>query len=164
MNTICPHCKLRIPYSVRQAGQSVACPLCRTQFVMPTPDQQAKLIEEVDVLKREQTERFERARAGRSASVEEGRRYPALRFIAGVYQFLAVASLFLALVGLAAIFVVEMPSPSERLQAAAWLVGYVLIGPVLLWGAGELLFLLVDMANDIRATRQEITRLRRRKG
>jgi hypothetical protein len=75
-----------------------------------------------------------------------------------------VASAFLALVGLAAVFVLEMPSQSERLQAAALVAGYILIGPVLLWGVGELLFLLVDMANDIRATRPEITRLRRRKG
>jgi len=162
MNTICPHCKMRIPYSARRAGQTVACPLCRIQFLMPTPGQQAKLIEEVDVLKQEQAERFERARAGRSGLPEESRRYPALRFIAGLHQFLAVATSFFALVGLGTLFVIEMPA-DLRVQVAVFLVAYILIGPVLLWGAGELLLLLVDMANDMRATRHEITRLRRRR-
>jgi len=163
MNTICPHCKMRIPYSARQAGKPVTCPLCHTQFAMPTPDQQARLIEEVDVLKREQAERFERARGSRSVLPEEGRRYPALRFLAALHQFLAVTTLFLALVGLGSLFIVEMP-PQGKVQAAVLLVAYIVLGPILLWGIGELILLFVDMANDLRATRRELTRLRRRRG
>ena len=130
---------------------------------MPTPDQQARLIEEVDELRREQAERFERSRAGRPASSEERRRYPALRFIAGFCQFLAIASFFLAVAGLAVVLFIEMPA-SIRVVTALSLAAAAVIVPVFLWGVGELLLLLVDMANDIRATRHEIWRLRRRRG
>jgi hypothetical protein len=37
-------------------------------------------------------------------------------------------------------------------------------GPIFLWGMGELILLMIDIANDMRATRMEITRLRRKKG
>ena len=71
--------------------------------------------------------------------------------------------MFLALVGLGSLFVVEMP-PQGKVQAAVLLAAYIVLGPILLWGIGELILLFVDMANDLRATRRELTRLRRRRG
>ncbi len=163
MNTICPHCQMRVAYNARQAGKPVTCPVCHAQFPMPTPNEQAKLIEEVGVLKREQMERFRRARESRSSLPEEGSRYPALRFVAGLLQFLAVAVLFLSSVGLVAVGITEMPG-EQKIQFAVFLSASILLGPAVLWGMGELILLLVDMANDMRATRHEITRLRRRRG
>jgi hypothetical protein len=129
---------------------------------MPSPDEQAKLIEQVDALKLEQKARFERARQRRLAA-PPGSEYPALRLIAGLLQFLAVVVLALWLVNVAITVASDVAWPAKA-WALAVSVALVFLGPVLLWGLGELILLLIDIAGDIRVTRLEITRLRRRKG
>jgi len=163
MNTICPHCKMLIPYSARLAGRPATCPLCHTPFEMPSPDEQAQLIARVDALKQEQSDRFEHARQRRVLPVAEGSRYPALRFIAGLLQFLALVVLLLSIAGLVAVALNDL-----SLETKSWVVPVLLVdmvfGPIFLWGMGELILLMIDIANDMRATRMEITRLRRKKG
>jgi hypothetical protein len=163
MKTLCPHCKMLIPYSARLAGREARCPVCGEPFDMPSPDEQAKLIQQDDALRREQARRFEHARQRRTLAAAEAGRYPALRFIAGLLQFLALLVLVAALVSLVAVALSNAPWEA-KLWRIALSFGFVLMGPVLLWGLGELILLLIDVANDMRATRQEITRLRRRKG
>jgi len=162
MRTICPHCKVLIPYSSRLAGRPATCPACHRTFDMPSPDEQAKLIEQVGALKRDQRARFERARQRRLAA-PPGSEYPALRLIAGLLQFLAVVVLALCLVNAAITVAGDAPWPAK-----AWLlavsIALVVLAPVLLWGLGELILLLIDMANEVRATRLAIARLRRKKG
>lgn len=162
MKTLCPHCKMLIPYSARLAGRTTTCPVCHTQFAMPSPDEQARLIAEEQSLRDDQQQRFERARQKRLMPSEEAGRYPALRFVAGLVQFLAVVVFFLAVVGIVAVSVSEMLW-EVKVQWAVTLATAAVIGPVLLWGLGELIILFIDMANDMRATRQEIARLRRKK-
>jgi hypothetical protein len=159
VNTICPHCKTPIRYSARLAGEPVCCPVCQQEFAMPTPDEQAKLLTENDTLRREQQARFARARARGLHAQDVANRYPALRFLAGLHQFLAMAVLFGSLVGLATLWVIDLPM-QWRIQGTVLLAVVALAAPAMLWGAGELILLFVDMANDARMARMEVARLR----
>jgi len=162
MRTICPHCKVLVPYSSRLAGRPATCPACHRTFDMPSPDEQARLIEQVDALKRDQRARFERARQRRLAAAP-GSESPALRLIAGLLQFLAVVVLALLLVNATTALLGDAQWPAEAWGPAV-LNALVVLAPVLLWGLGELILLLIDTANEVRSTRLEITRLRRKKG
>jgi hypothetical protein len=162
MNTICPHCKRLIPYSARWAGRPATCPECHQPFEMPSPDEQAKLLAQEEALKQEQTQRFEHARERRGVPAEAAARYPALRFIAGLLQFLAGLALVGSLLGLALVALSGLPG-EVLIPRLIQLTVVMVLSPVLLWGLGELIYLLIDMANDIHAARQELTRLRRKK-
>ncbi len=129
---------------------------------MPAPDEQARLIGEQDVLQYEQAQRFAHARDRRTLPAEEPSRYPALKLVAGLCQFLAIALLFLAILGLAIVVPTQMPE-LVKVQTVVLLAAILVLGPVFLWGLGELILLFIDMAHDMRATRQEITRLRRKR-
>jgi hypothetical protein len=162
VNTICPHCKTPIRYSARLAGEPVVCPVCQKEFTMPEPDQQARLLAEDETLRREQQARFARSRARPPHVQELAQRYPALRFLAGLHQFLALAVLFGSLVGLATLWILELPMET-RVQGTVFLAVVAPAAPAVLWGIGELILLFVDMANDARIARIEVERLRRKR-
>ncbi len=87
----------------------------------------------------------------------------ALRFVAGLLQFLALVVLLLSIAALVALAVTDLSLEVMSWAVPALMVGAV-FGPLFLWGLGELILLMIDIANDLRATRLEITRLRRKKG
>jgi anti-sigma factor RsiW len=162
MKTVCPHCTSLIPYSSRLAGRTATCPVCHQRYEMPSPAEQARLLAEDESLRNEQKERFERARQRRITPAEEATRYPALRFIANLLQFLAVTTLFLSVAGVVVVLLSGEPWRSQ-VQGLIGLGVAAVLPPVLLWGLGELIGLLIDMANDARVARQELSRLRRKK-
>ena len=77
-------------------------------------------------------------------------KYPALHFISSLYKFLAVTT---TIVTFAAIFAVVaasgIPGPA-KVQIIVLLIAYMVLCPAFLWGAGELILLLINIEKNTR--------------